>query len=104
MSSKNILNLEQNGRIFPLWVMKNFKHFILPEIILKEGEDPCNELKEEGLTLYQEFIGNFISYQSPFKNILIYHGVGAGKTYSAINVYNILFNYKIETTFYKYIF
>jgi len=93
MSSKNILNLEQNGRIFPLWVMKNFKDFILPEIILKEGEDPCNEEKEEGLTLYQKFIGNFISYQSPFKNILIYHGVGAGKTYSAINVYNILFNY-----------
>ena len=93
MSSRNIINLEQNGRIFPLWVMKNFKDFILPEIILKEGEDPCNEVRTEGLTLYQKFIGNFISYQSPFKNILIYHGVGAGKTYSAINVYNILFNY-----------
>ena len=93
MSSQNIINLEQNGRVFPLWVMKNFKKYILPEIIVKPGEDPCNEKKTDEIEPYQAFIGNFINYQSPFKNILIYHGVGAGKTYSAINVYNILFNY-----------
>ena len=27
------------------------------------------------------------------KDILLYHGVGSGKTNTAINVYNILFNY-----------
>jgi superfamily II DNA or RNA helicase len=92
MSSQNIVNLEMNGRIFPLWIMKNFNKFVLPKIISQPGEDPCNEEKQ-GIQLYQSFIGNFINYQSPFKDILIYHGVGAGKTYSAINVYNILFNY-----------
>ena len=89
MSSQNIINLEQNGRLFPLWIMKNFKNYILPEIIIKPGEDPCKK-EIEGIQLYQEFIGKFINYQSPFKRLLIYHGVGAGKTYSAINVYNIL--------------
>jgi superfamily II DNA or RNA helicase len=93
MSLQNVINLEQNGRIFPSWVMMNFKDFVLPEITTKPGEDPCNDVKKEGLELYQGFIGKFINYQSPFKNILVYHGVGAGKTYSAINVYNILFNY-----------
>jgi superfamily II DNA or RNA helicase len=91
--SKTNINLEQNGRIFPTWVMENFKQYILPEIIRKEGEDPCNEKRAEGLTLYQQFVGQFLNYQSPFKDMLIYHGVGAGKTNTMINVYNILFNY-----------
>ena len=87
------INLEQNGRIFPTWIMENFKKYILPEIIRKEGSDPCNEKVVEDVTTYQKFIGQYLNYQSPFKELLIYHGVGAGKTFSAINVYNILFNY-----------
>ena len=91
--SKSIINLEQNGRIFPVWIMENFKKYILPEIINKEGDDPCNEKRLEGLTPYQEFVGQFLNYQSPFKDLLVYHGVGSGKTNTAINIYNILFNY-----------
>ena len=30
--SKSTINLEQNGRIFPIWIMENFKKYILPEI------------------------------------------------------------------------
>ena len=90
---KSNINLEHNGRLFPTWVMENFKNYILPEVSRKEGEDPCNEKRAEGLTLYQQFVGQFLNYQSPFMEMLIYHGVGAGKTNSAINVYNILFNY-----------
>jgi superfamily II DNA or RNA helicase len=94
--SKYNINLEQNGRIFPLWIMQNFKKFILPKINIVEGQDPCNEKREEGLTLYQQFIGQYLNYESPFKDILIYHGVGSGKTNTAINIYNILFNYTPE--------
>jgi hypothetical protein len=95
MSKTNInLKLEENGRIFPSWIMKNFKKYVLPNIVRKEGEDPCNEEIQKGkLTIYQEFIGEYLNYRSPFKDILLYHGVGAGKTVSAINVYNILYNY-----------
>ena len=91
--SKSNINLEQNGRLFPSWVMKNFKQYILPEISRREGEDPCNEERAKGLTLYQQFVGQFLNYQSPFKDMLVYHGVGAGKTNTMINVYNILYNY-----------
>ena len=93
ISKNEAINLENNGRIFPSWVMDNFKKYILPEVIIKPGEDPCNEKRVEGLTQYQQFVGQFLNYMSPFKELLVYHGVGSGKTNTAINVYNILFNY-----------
>ena len=87
------LDLKVNGRLFPAWVMMNFKKFTLPEVIRKEGEDPCNTKFKKELTMYQRFLGQYLSYKSPFKDILVYHGLGSGKTVSAINIYNVLFNY-----------
>jgi superfamily II DNA or RNA helicase len=89
----NEINLTVNGRIFPTWLMMNFKKYQLPEIIRKQGEDPCNEKVKIELNKYQEFLGQFLNYTSPFKDILIYHGLGSGKTVTAINIYNVLFNY-----------
>ena len=34
-----------------------------------------------------------MDYRSPFKDLLVYHGVGSGKTVTIINIYNILYNY-----------
>ena len=93
MSNQENINLEMNGRLFPLWVLKNFKEYELPEILRKDGEDPCNEKFKKQVTTYQAFLGQFLNYRSPFKDILIYHGLGSGKTVSAINIYNVLFNY-----------
>ena len=94
MSQNNkTINLEVNGRIFPSWILKNFKKYILPEIVRKAGEDPCNEKIKNELTTYQKFIGQYLNYRSPFKDVLVYHGLGSGKTVTAINVYNVLFNY-----------
>ena len=36
------INLEVNGRVFPSWVLKNFKKFTLPEIIRKAVEILAN--------------------------------------------------------------
>ena len=36
--------------------------------------------------LYQYFIGQYISYRTPYKSVLLYHGVGVGKTCSAITI------------------
>lgn len=87
------INLEVNGRVFPSWVLKNFKKFTLPEIIRKAGEDPCQEKLKKELNIYQKFLGQFLNYQSPFKDALVFHGLGSGKTVTAINIYNVLFNY-----------
>ena len=89
----NFIDLQINGKVFPSWFALNFKDYELPEIIKKEGEDPCDRKEESGLKRYQKFLGEYLSYGSPFKDILIYHGLGSGKTVSAINIYNTLFNY-----------
>jgi superfamily II DNA or RNA helicase len=90
---KKDIILEENGRLFPLWIMQNFKKYVLPHVIIKEGEDPCNEKLSNELTLYQKFISSYLDYRSPFRDLLVYHGLGSGKTRTIINLYNILYNY-----------
>jgi superfamily II DNA or RNA helicase len=91
---KNIYpNLKINGRIFGVWVLKNFKHFQLPEIIRKDDEDPCKmTITKQELRKYQLFASQYMSYNSPYHDILLYHGLGSGKTATAINIYNVLYN------------
>jgi superfamily II DNA or RNA helicase len=89
-------DLKINGRIFPLWILKNFKKYKLDPILKIEGQDPCNITTSSGikeLRKYQQFVGSYLDYRSPFRDILIYHGLGAGKTAAAVNIYNMLYNY-----------
>lgn len=94
MSNSNYVNLQINGKLFPSWILLNFKKFQLPEYIQKEGEDPCKMTKtKKELRKYQEFLSNYLDYRSPYREILVYHGLGSGKTVTAINIYNLLYNY-----------
>jgi superfamily II DNA or RNA helicase len=88
------IDFKTNGKLFPTWVIANFKKFKLPEIITKDDEDPSST-KQSKLELrkYQIFASKFLDYKSPYQNILIYHGLGSGKTITAINIYNMLYNY-----------
>ena len=47
---------------------------------------------KDKLREYQLFISKFLDYNSPYRDILVYHGLGSGKTASTINLYNILYN------------
>lgn len=85
-------NLKINGRIFPIWILKNFAKYKLPEIIRKDDEDPCQIKTKLELRKYQEFIGSYLDYKSPYHDILLYHGLGSGKSATTINVYNVLYN------------
>ena len=102
MNRENInMNLEINGKLFPSWLLLNFKDYELPEILRKDGDDPCNEKFIKELTTYQKFVGQYLNYRSPFRDLLIYHGLGSGKTVTAINVYNVLYmHYIIYLTLY----
>lgn len=88
------VDLKINGRLFPTWLLKNFKKYKLPEII-RGDTDPCarKDTATHELKAYQEFVAKYLDYNSPYSDILIYHGLGAGKTVSTINVYNMLYNY-----------
>jgi superfamily II DNA or RNA helicase len=88
------VDLRINGRLFPTSVVSKFRKFKLPEIMRDPDEDPCQELpRDRKLRKYQAFVAEYLDYRSPHKSILLYHGLGSGKTATAINVYNVLYNY-----------
>ena len=97
--SNQFVDLKNNGRIFPFWVLHNFKKYKLPEILRRENEDPCNvEIKLE-LQKYQDFIGQYMGKDSPYNEILLYHGLGSGKTATSINLMNIMYNYNHQANY-----
>ena len=52
--------------------------------INKHAEKLCNA--EFELSPHQQFVKNFLSFQTPYNSLLLYHGLGSGKTCSAIGV------------------
>ena len=83
--------LTHNGKIFPLWILKNFKKYKLD--MIAESKNTNIENVTNAVKKYQAFIASYLDYRSPFKDILIYHGLGSGKTVTTINIYNLLYNY-----------
>jgi len=92
------IDLKNNGRLFPTWILHNFKKYKLPKVIRAAGEDPCKTIKsnsEEKIKLrqYQEFMGAYLDPHGPYNEILLYHGLGSGKTATSVNMLNIMYNY-----------
>tara|TARA_X000001036_G_scaffold439971_1_gene493417 strand:+ start:334 stop:3804 length:3471 start_codon:yes stop_codon:yes gene_type:complete len=50
----------------------------------EESERLCNMKME--LSPHQIFVRNFLSIETPYKGLLLYHGLGSGKTCSAITI------------------
>ena len=91
----NYIKLTNNGILFPSWLLKNFKKYKLDEIkATDDDDDVCSNLTNKiELTKYQKFISSFLNYNSIYKNLLLFHGLGSGKTITTINVYNCLYKY-----------
>ena len=50
----------------------------------EQAEKLCNA--EFELLPHQQFVRNFLSFQTPYNSLLLYHGLGSGKTCSAIGI------------------
>jgi hypothetical protein len=74
----------QNSKQFPLWASKTF----LP---LKKTDITVERLS---LFPHQKFVRDYLQYKSPYRGLLLYHGLGAGKTCAAIAVAEIMKNEK----------
>lgn len=85
------IDLKISGRLFPSYIMANFKESKLPDV-MKSDNDPCFIRTKDELKKYQLFLSKFLDFHSIYKNILIYHSVGSGKGASTINIYNMLYN------------
>ena len=55
---------------------------VLP--VKEQAEKLCNS--EFELAPHQLFVRNFLSFQTPYNSLLLYHGLGSGKTCSAIGI------------------
>jgi hypothetical protein len=52
---------------------------------IKEHADYLSKLKFE-FSPHQMFVRNFLSFQTPYNSLLLYHGLGTGKTLASIGV------------------
>lgn len=53
---------------------------------VKEHSDELIQSNFRVLQPHQAFVKNFLSFQTPYNSLLLYHGLGSGKTCSAIGV------------------
>jgi hypothetical protein len=63
--------------------LRNVIRTIVKDII-KHADILCNADFE--MSPHQSFVRNFLSFQTPYNSLLLYHGLGTGKTSSAIGV------------------
>lgn len=63
---------------------------------IKERADILANAEFE-LQPHQAFVKNFLSFQTPYNSLLLYHGLGSGKTCSAIGVCEEMRDYMIQT-------
>ena len=89
---KKSINLLSNGRLFPTYIMKNYKNFILPKNE-ENLDDPCEmSANKDEIQKYQSFVSKYMDYASNNNSLLMYHDVGTGKTASAVFFLNMMFN------------
>lgn len=73
-----LASLEEFG-IFQIPKVENFKN--------KEAfEERAQQLCQFEKTYYQHFVSQYLSSRSPYRSLLLYHGLGSGKTCSAITI------------------
>jgi len=63
------------------------------ENIEEEANKICSPSMQFELEPHQKFVRNFLSFQSPYNSLLIFHGLGTGKTCSSISVCEEMRNY-----------
>ncbi len=90
--SPNFNNIIANKREF-----HEIRHDIMNEFTIEEYANRiCSEGGEFELAPHQLFARNFLSSLTPYKSMLLYHGLGTGKTCSAISVSEEMRDYMKE--------
>ena len=54
--------------------------------VLARGEDKCATTEEFELSSVQKFLSRYLNPNTPYQSALVFHGVGVGKTCSAVTI------------------
>ena len=71
-----------NRTTFSKWITDTFTKKDLMN--LGKGAETCK------LFDYQQFIKNFLQYSSPYRGVIVYHGLGTGKSWTSISIAEVL--------------
>lgn len=85
-----------NRSHFSNWIDKTFK-YKKTSAKTKQGDceegEFCPRKSKMHLFARQDFIKDYLQYDSPYRGLLVYHGLGSGKTCSSIVAAEILMNH-----------
>jgi len=82
---------------FGRYILNAFAPFTLPPKFGEQDVDACKKMAAAGESdrvetfLYQQFVREYLRAQTPYRGLLVYHGLGSGKTCSAIAAAEALF-------------
>ncbi len=82
---------------FGRYILNTFAPFTLPPKFGEQDVDACKKMAAAGESdrvetfLYQQFVREYLRAQTPYRGLLVYHGLGSGKTCSAIAAAEALF-------------
>ena len=86
----------ENRRLFKPFLITTFKKYILPPQSDDPDPDACMasakaSSKEIKTFQYQGFVRDYLQRASPYRGLLVYHGLGSGKTCTSIAVAEALY-------------
>lgn len=86
----------ESRRGFSPFILQQYKRFMLPLPDKKPDYNACLALGKKGaekaeMYQYQEFVREYMRWETPYRGVLVYHGLGSGKTCTAIAASEALF-------------
>lgn len=104
--TKNPYTIKDSISVYPLQtrlgfqqqILKVFSSFIkIPEFGVEPDFDACKKMGSAAgaqveMYEYQKFVREYVRQASPYRGLLVYHGLGSGKTCSAIAAAEALFS------------
>lgn len=86
----------QTHRGFSTFIKETYRQFALPPLPAEPDYDACLKLsagasKAENYQ-YQQFVREYMSWSTPYRGVLVYHGLGSGKTCTAIAAAEALYS------------
>ena len=78
-----------NRRAFKQFIIQSYRRYALPKPSDIPDPDACKKAaesskKEVKTFAYQSFVRDYIQRPSPYRGVLVYHGLGSGKTCTSI--------------------
>lgn len=73
-SKMDLRTVSQHRKAFVKWVNEEF----YPRVVKSDSDSP--------LKVYQKLVQNYLALQTPYRGLLVYHGLGTGKTASAVSL------------------